>query len=307
MTAREVYEGILVETNKQGAPDIFPDEFNYIMNKSIQQWINKRYNVYDLNQQTSDDLQVLKGTTKINKSSLKSVGSSQIIGGVTLTEAKYNFKLPANYYHLLNCVLTYELAKDFKCYTAGSKLRVPTKRITSDKYASILNNAWLRPQYKSPYHMVQDNENQIIGDWENSNTYQNSKVSDSIKTLAGKNSAHNSYEDTNGDSVFNTGDKLIGPTMLIDYGTDNSLFILDSVEIQYLKVPSQIRITPAQLDRTEDFSQVMEFPDYVCRQIINEAVPLFMLRSGDPTLQAHTIINKSIPDVPGTGGNQQRS
>lgn len=37
-------------------------EFNYLFNKAINQYINKVYNVYDINQQTTDDLRVLKST-----------------------------------------------------------------------------------------------------------------------------------------------------------------------------------------------------------------------------------------------------
>ena len=90
--------------------------------------------------------------------------------------------------------------------------------------------------------------------------------------------------------------------MEIRYGTDNSVFTLDQVEggkggkiyIDYLKVPQHIRLTQAELDRTEDTSQVLEFPDYVCQEILNELVNIIMENIGDPHLQTHPVVSQSI-------------
>ena len=60
MTAREVWEGMLTELSKVNAPSMLLQDFNYFFNKAINQYINKRYNIYDVNQQTTDDLRVLK-------------------------------------------------------------------------------------------------------------------------------------------------------------------------------------------------------------------------------------------------------
>lgn len=60
MTAREVWEGMLTELSKVNAPSMLLQDFNYFFNKAINQYINKRYNIYDINQQTTDDLRVLK-------------------------------------------------------------------------------------------------------------------------------------------------------------------------------------------------------------------------------------------------------
>ena len=62
MTARQVFESTLIELSKIQAPSLKLYEFNYLFNKAINQYINKVYNVYDLNQQTTDDLRVLKAT-----------------------------------------------------------------------------------------------------------------------------------------------------------------------------------------------------------------------------------------------------
>ena len=62
MTARQVWEGMLTELSKVNAPSLLLHEFNYYFNKAINQYINKRYNIYDVSQQTTDDLRVLKAT-----------------------------------------------------------------------------------------------------------------------------------------------------------------------------------------------------------------------------------------------------
>ena len=74
-------------------------------------------------------------------------------------------------------------------------------------------------------------------------------------------------------------------------GKDSSLFTLEDVYVDYLKSPQHIRLTQEQLDYTEDFSQMMEFPDYVCQEIINELVKLVMENSGDPRLQSNIAVN----------------
>lgn len=62
MTSRQIYEGVLIELNKVNAPSMLLEDFNYLFNKAIYQYINKRYNIYDINQQTTDDIRVLKST-----------------------------------------------------------------------------------------------------------------------------------------------------------------------------------------------------------------------------------------------------
>ena len=70
----------------------------------------------------------------------------------------------------------------------------------------------------------------------------------------------------------------------IRYGKDDTLFQLAEVQVDYVKVPQHIRLTQEQIDLTEDTSQIMEFPDYVNQEIINELVHLVMERVNDPRL-----------------------
>lgn len=82
--------------------------------------------------------------------------------------------------------------------------------------------------------------------------------------------------------------------MEIRYGRDDSLFQLKEVQVDYIKSPQYIRLTQEQIDLTEDTSQMMEFPDYVNQEIINELVHLVMEHSNDPRLSNNIQITNSI-------------
>ena len=80
MSVRQVYEAILIELHKENAPNIILEDFNYLFNKSINQYVNKRYNAYDINQQTTDDLRVLKATALLSPHECNSYGNFSEIG-----------------------------------------------------------------------------------------------------------------------------------------------------------------------------------------------------------------------------------
>ena len=82
--------------------------------------------------------------------------------------------------------------------------------------------------------------------------------------------------------------------MEIRYGKDNSIFQLSNVYIDYLKTPKFIRLTQDEVDEVEDNSQILEFPDYVCQEIVNELVHLLMENGTDPRIQSHIPVNQSI-------------
>ena len=55
-----------------------------------------------------------------------------------------------------------------------------------------------------------------------------------------------------------------------------------------------VRLTQEQIDSTIDYSQVLEFPDYVCFEITNIFVRLLMENSSDPRLQTNIPLNTTI-------------
>ena len=354
MTARQVYEAMLVELNKTEAPSLLLEDFNYFFNKAINQYINRNYNIYDTNQQTTDDLRVLKSTATLKP--VKMGTSNNNYYGVNTTNSLYSnvweTELPEDYMHILNCVCEYELQKRFKCYDKGTLWAQPATRLTSDMWSQIINNFYMRPSYRNPYYFihnvnpVEDYNKSIdtIGESFSKNTsptnpYRNTGDTDTQKgtlneskgtdpivsverigidtanttsaekiTLSGLSRIVNKIE---GSQIEDQVEHYPGirygnhtpVRMEIRYGKDDSVFLLKRVYVDYLKTPQYIRLTQEQLDKTEDTSQIMEFPDYVCQEIINGLVTLILENASDQRLQTNLAVNQSIA----TGQQQQTS
>ena len=297
-------------------------DFNYYLNKAVNQYINKRYNIYDINQQTTDDLRVLKATTILTPkqatydSTIKSykAGQSDLFGGT------YELTMPPDYLHLLNCICIYKLLKNHKCYNKDDYVQFAAKRLTADSWSVILNDYYNRPLPWRPYYYVHNiNQNTTI-------------PTDPIRSEGGNGTDINKLygvvpteidpaggKDKDADNTSNFPrtiklgtpftDKTVGTVEKetavrygnasnvrceIRYGSDNTVFKLEKVLIDYIKAPQFIRLTQEQVNLTEDTSQIMEFPDYVCQEIINELVMLVMENTADPRLQSNIAVSQSI-------------
>lgn len=321
MTARQLYEALLIELNKENAPNILLEDFNYFANKAVYQYINKRYNIYDINQQTTDDIRVLKATAilPVNKED-----SYNDLSTLADSNAVYYASLPSDYLHLLNCICVYNIKKQYKCYNAGSTWRCAATRLTSDAYSQILDNFWTRPTYKRPYYYIHNintytdiptdpnldstTESTTQTDEKSSNIIKGSDNITSIKIGTDKNATshiddttgvNNTHEATQTASLIERGAGIrygnVSTVRLeIRYGTDNTLFELQKVYIDYVKAPKNIRLTQEEIDKTADSSQILEFPDYVCQEIINELVHLVMENISEQRLQTHPLVSQSI-------------
>ena len=157
MTVRDIYEYALVELNKLNAPSLLLEDYNYFINKAIQQYINLVYAKSEIDQQSTDDIRVLKTSAvlepKLFSSSLTSDKTKLLSNG--LFKTSYYADLPTDYMHLLNCIVEYTIQQsNFKCYNKGDTVHFPVRRLTSDMYTQILNNAYMRPMYKRPYYYL---------------------------------------------------------------------------------------------------------------------------------------------------------
>lgn len=156
MTAREMYEYALIELNKLEAPSLLLEDYNYFINKAVQQYINLIYAKLELDQQSVDDLRVLKASTTLTPAKLTDLanGSTNIVNN-SLMGQYYYADLPADYLHMINCIVEYQVNKsNFKCYNLNDSVFFAARRLTSDMYAQIINNAYLRPTYKRPYYYL---------------------------------------------------------------------------------------------------------------------------------------------------------
>ena len=306
MTAREVWEGMLTELSKANAPSLLLHEFNYYFNKAINQYINKRYNIYDVSQQTTDDLRVLKATAILDPKpadsySVHGDGVSKLFGDT------YEVILPDDYLHMLNCVCIYKMAQSHRCYNKDDYVDFAAKRLTADSWSTVINDYYNRPLPERPYYYIHNiNQQNTLP----TNEYSATKPGSTDQVWTGTEDTEGGYTEK---TVFPRTIKLDNiDTTLIDnvpglrhantskvrceirYGRDSSVYQLDKVLIDYIKAPQTIRLTKEQVDLTEDTSQIMEFPDYVCQEIINELVLLVMSRDADPRIQVQAQVTQSI-------------
>lgn len=273
MTARQLFEYSLLELNKVQAPSLLLEDYNYFINKAVNQYINRMYNAYDVNQQKTDDLRVLKSTAVLTPA------LATDYTGMALFSAVYEANLPDDYLHLLNCVVEYNALKAFKCYNLNDKVHFGARRLTADMFSQIINNYYMRPSYKVPYYFINNITTPPIV----------FPTTDSLEDI-------NFIPATAGierESPERYGNKS-HVRLEVRYGKDNTLFELARVYIDYLKAPQFIRLTQSQVDLVEDTSQLLEFPDYVNQEIVNELIKLLLENSSDPRIQSHIPVNQSI-------------
>lgn len=293
MTVRQVYEYVLININKTAAPNILLADFNYFCNTAIYMYINKRYNVYDVNQQSTDDMRVLKATAKLpvqlNESSYEPV---------------YEVVLPNDYLHILNCICDYEVKNPIGCYKPGKHIQRAANRLTADLAPQVISNYYMR---KKPYFYINNVNTSTTNPTNPYNSTDNPYGTDITSATVDND---NNVEVTGGlpRTISIGGNKIpankpVGqirygnPTsirMEIRYGEDYTKFGLQFVYVDYLKVPQTVILTQEQLDLTEDTSQIMEFPDYVCQEIIKELVTLLLENSSDTRLQTYIPISSSV-------------
>lgn len=230
-----------------------------------------------MNQQKTDDLRVLKGSAILTPTV-----ATEWSAATSFLDKTYDVDLPDDYLHILNCIVEYNVKADYKCYTKDSKWQQGAKRATSDMLSQIVHNYYMRPSYKNPYFYITNVTTDFLYPINDGPTNLDTTPSaGDLKPLVEK-VAENRYGNRS---------KV---RMEIRYGKDNGIFELAKVYIDYLKAPKFIRLTQEQVDEVEDNSQVLEFPDYVAQEIVNELIHLLMENASDPRLQSHIPINQSI-------------
>lgn len=303
MTARELYEYILVELNKLEAPSLLLEDLNYFINKAVQQYINLVYAKAELDQQSTDDIRVLRTTTSLVPQKLNSDSSLSPIYGDGLLKSSYYVDLPSDYMHLLSCVVEYTVDESkFKCYKGGDTLHYAAKRLTPELFSQVINNAYLKPAYNRPYYYINnfnttqstttnpDTDTSILG-------YNNGSNDKGSIGTHGTNWDTDHYVQPNLVDMENApGGRIANPSKVrleLRVGSDDR-YIPSAIYVDYIKAPMHIKLTHEQINSTLDYSQVLEFPDYVCFEIINILTGLLMENFSDSRLQTNVSINKTI-------------
>lgn len=282
-----MFEKALIEVNKVETPSLLLNDFNFFVNKAVYQICNKNYNSYEINQQLTDNLRILKATSIIDVNP-------------TLNDLDaYKVTLPSDYYHILGCICIFKLNSAIACKEAESTIKSSAVRLTSDMWPRVIENYYNQPSYKRPYFFLNHlNQNNVIP----TDPYTPTQGTD----ISGATSATvvtGGLPNTINISSFST--SLVNKIAKVRYGNasavlmeircgNSTTYTLNKVVIDYLKVPQYLELTQEEIDNTNDISQILEWPDYMCYEILNELVTLMLENASDPRLQTNIPINQSI-------------
>lgn len=263
MTARELLTYTMSELNKQECPPLLLEDYNYFINKALFEYVRDITNFNDMTQELSDSLRVLSGTAYISTFSKKTTFG--------LDSESYIAELPADYLRINNCIAEIKVLKSVGCNVVNDLLYVPVKRGTADKFSGMVRNYYLKPSYKTPYYYIHKESNYTLND-----------VKDKDK-LAGS-------QIGNPSSV----------SLEIRCGSSSGTYSLNKIAVDYLRVPRFIKITQSQIDSEADTTQIIEFPDSVCFEIIKKLTMMLLENAGDPRAGSNVAVNQTnqigVPD-----------
>ena len=190
--------------------------------------------------------------------------SSTITAGSlsTLFHNSSEINLPNDYLHILNCVVEFKVLSKHKCYEVDDLIQIGAKKLKSDNWSQVLNNYYFKPSIKNPYYYI-SSSNELIENLP-------------VERVAG--------------SRYGNSFKV---KMEIRFGK-NTKFGINKIYVDYIKTPQYINLTQEQLDDVLDNSQVLEFPDYVINEIINDLLAIIFENNSNPRLQTHIPINKTV-------------
>lgn len=296
MTAKQVWEYIMVETAKQRVQPMLLEDFNYLFNKTILMYTDKVYHAFAVNQKIDDNLRVLTGANVLDVEKCNWYPTEFFNG---LSGAHYECQLPLDYLHILSVMCIFEVKKTKDCYDVGDYVKRAATRMTSDIFPVVNEDFYNRPSYRKPYYIIKNvNQNE-----ENpTNPYKPETGKQSLTRKAiGTDGPLPTTIDISGQSVsliekpaVNRYGNVSPIRMEIRYGNDDQTFELHKIAIDYLKTPQHIRLTQKQLDLVEDTSQILEFPDITCQEIINDFTAIYMENTADQRLATSMQVNNAV-------------
>lgn len=142
MTVRDVYEAVLVELNKVQAPSLLISDFVYYLNKAIQEYFNKRYNVFEKNQQATDDLSRLNRMVELIPTKISD----------PVYKTLWQVNLPDDYVHILNCTCVFRVDRK-KCDTCKTVVQGANK-LDTNQASQVLSNYYMKPSIYRPYYYI---------------------------------------------------------------------------------------------------------------------------------------------------------
>jgi len=162
MTVKGAYENILRELRKAKAPSLHLEDYNYWINKGIQEYINERYNKFQMSQQITDDLSALIAPDTFVISGLTGYYTSNPTNIINIAVGKryssdfIKFPAPVNYWHMIGSNVTTATKFPYKCYPKGHEDNKPSKNLPANVANGIMDNAYLKPSASRIFHSFSD-------------------------------------------------------------------------------------------------------------------------------------------------------
>ena len=153
MTSKQLFDAVLFDLNKKAAPDLLLEEYNYYINKGINQFYNKTFNNQETTQPITDELRVLQSSASLSVTAMNTTDP--------FYKNVYYAYLPDDYVHILNCIFNYNVVSNYRPYNKGMQVQFAAQRLPSDQMPVVLNDYFRRPLYKRPYfYMVNITQDQ---------------------------------------------------------------------------------------------------------------------------------------------------
>ena len=155
-TARQAYIDILTELVKEESPTLYLEDYLYFYNKAISEYMKTRYELFEVNQQLTDDMRAWKkdfqaSTLEISIDDISKKGDS--------TKELYR--------HLLSCLIDVTLTRpNSRCdQRVNTTQTYKVTRMSSEIKAGLLGNSYLQAEFYRPYFEVIGNIIKIkVGD-----------------------------------------------------------------------------------------------------------------------------------------------
>jgi hypothetical protein len=336
MTVKDIYDDVLVEINKENAQSFTIEEFNYILNKAINTWVNERYGFYAADQQLTDDLRVLIKEAVINVGALVSstynvVSSSvaadtsavdvQVTSAQDLTVGKkYKIGEGPSEYALVNIVVntTYDITATFDTVVtanAGDQIFIETAPVElqtdymNDQFVEVTlpTSDYFHPlSCKVVWKSVRRSGGNV------NITFPAKRLTFDMYDFIQNNTYMRPHPNRPYyqvlDHVKNSGYWQAGstseeyqnqPTFKIFLGKQPPNLDLKQILIYTLKLPEKLTLYDDDIFTFDvDNSQVVEFPDYLKNEFVRRITMYMLEKSSNPRIQTQPQINQDIPPVP---------
>lgn len=148
MTAKQLFEGVLIEVKKEDSPEFHVREFNHYANETIAEYV--------------DDLNLTFQVEKNHKvlDVIKTLKRFNIFNTFTPTaKGQFSFTLPTDYRHLSNLIVRLGVVREIidKCYEVGDEIEFPATQLSPELEASTIQDPFQRPRYFRPRYSITGN------------------------------------------------------------------------------------------------------------------------------------------------------